>query len=43
MIAQSAAAVEYTDCTSADGYPPPECPRYDTKLSDGETPVILEL
>ena len=37
LIAQSAWAVEYTDCT------PNECPGYDTKLSDGEVPVTLEL
>ena len=32
-IAQSAGAVEYTDCTSA----------YDTKQSDGEVTAVLEL
>ena len=32
-IAQSAGAVEYTDCTSG----------YDTKKSDGEVPAVLEL
>ena len=37
-------AVEHTDCLSAEGCPPPsECPVYDTKESDGELPVILEL
>ena len=35
-LAQSAGAVEYTDCTS-------ECPRYDPKQSEGEVPVILWL
>ena len=37
-MAQSAGAVEYTDCTSAEGYDPQpnECPGYDTKQSDGE-------
>ena len=35
-IAQLAGAVEYTDCTS-------ECPGYDTKQSDGEVLVMLEL
>ena len=36
--------VGYTDCTSAEGYNPPnECPEYDTKQSDGEVPVMLEL
>ena len=34
LIAQSAGAVEYTA---------EECPGYDTKQSDGEAPVILEL
>ena len=45
MIAQSAGAVEYTDCTSAGGVRPPpnECPGYDTKQSDGEVPAMLEL
>ena len=44
-IAQSTGAVEYTDCTFAEGEDPPpnECPRYDTKQSDGEAPVMLEL
>ena len=39
-------AVEYTDCTSAEGWEPPthnERPGYDTKQSDGEVPVMLEL
>ena len=35
LIAQSAGTVEYTD--------PNECPGYDTKQSDGEVPVVLEL
>ena len=40
---QSAGAVEYTDCTSAEGLDPPnECPGYDTKQSDGEVPAVLE-
>ena len=46
LIAQSAEAVEYTDCFSAEGYDPPPpngCPGYDTKQSDGEVPVMLEL
>ena len=46
VIAQSAGAVEYTDCTSAGGKTPPphnECPGYDTKQSDGEVPAVLEL
>ena len=46
-FAQSAGAVEYTDCTSAEGGgvrpPPNECPGYDTKQSDGEVPAVLEL
>ena len=37
-FAQSAGAVEYTDCFS-----PNECPEYDTKQSDGEVPAMLEL
>ena len=43
-IAQSAGAVEYTDCTSAESKAPPhnECPGYDTKQSDGEVPAVLE-
>ena len=45
FIAQSAGAVEYTDCTFAEGQDPApnECPGYDTRQSDGEVPVILEL
>ena len=42
----SAVAVKYTNCTSADGWPPPpahKCPRYDTKQTDGEDSVMLEL
>ena len=43
-FAQSAGAVEYTDCTSAEGKTPPNgCPGYDTKQSDGEVPAVLEL
>ena len=39
-----AGAVEHTDCFSAEGEDSPnECPRYDTKQSDGEIPVMLEL
>ena len=40
-MAQSAGAVEYTNCISADSLN--ECPGYDTKQSDGETSVMLEL
>ena len=45
LIAQSAGAVEYTDCISAEGVKPSpnECPGYGTKQSDGEVPVMLEL
>ena len=43
-FAQSAGPVEYTDCTSAEGKTPTnEYPGYDTKQSDGEVPVMLEL
>ena len=43
-IAQSAEAVGYTDCTSAEGlYPLNECLGYDTKQSDGEVPGMLAL
>ena len=38
LFAQSAWAVEYTKCTSAE-----ECSGYDTKQYDGEVPVMLEL
>ena len=46
LIAQSTGAVEYTDCNSTEGGKPPrsnKCSGYDTKQSDGEVPVILEL
>ena len=43
-LTQSAGAVEYTDCTSAEGLDPcNECPRYDTKQTDSEVPVMWEL
>ena len=44
-FAQSAWAVEYTDCKSTERWDPShnECPRYDTKQSDGKVPVMLEL
>ena len=43
-FAQLAGAVEYTDCTPAEGYPPAnKCPAYDSKQSDGEVPAVLEL
>ena len=42
LFAQS--AVEYTDCIYAEVWDSPnECPRYDTKQSDGEVPVMLRL
>ena len=42
-VAQSAVAVEY-DCFSAEGLDSQnKCPGYDTKQSDGEVPVMLEL
>ena len=43
--AETAGAVEYTNCTSAEGHDPlpNECPRYDTKQSNGEVPAMLEL
>ena len=43
---QSYGTVEYTDCFSAESYPDPptnECRAYETKQSDGEVPVMLEL
>ena len=45
IFPQSAGAVEYTDCFSAEGGKTShnECPGYDTKQSDGEFPVMLEL
>ena len=45
IFALSAKAVEYTDCTSAEGCDPHpnECPAYDAKQSDGEVLVMLEL
>ena len=45
FVAESVRAVKYTDCTSAEGQDPPpnECPGYDTKQSDRDVPVMLEL
>ena len=38
-LPQSAGAVEYTDCFSAEEYDSPnKCPGYDTKQSDDEAP-----
>ena len=44
-VAQSTGVEEYTDCTSAEGKTSllNECPGYDTKQSDDEVPVMLEL
>ena len=39
----STGAVEYTDCISAGGHPPPnKRPGYDSKQSDCEADVMLE-
>ena len=44
ILAQSAGAVKYTNCNSADEYDSPnECPNFDTKQSDGEASVMLVL
>ena len=45
IIARSARAVEYTGCISSEGQNPSlnECPVYDTKQSDGEVLVMMEL
>ena len=40
MMAQSAGATEYTDCFFAERE---ECPWYNTKQSDREAPVMLDL
>ena len=42
VLVQSPGAVEYTNCIYGDGYPPHlnRCPRYDTKPSDSEAPVL---
>ena len=43
-FARSAGVVEYTDCFSVEGKDPSnKCSGYDTKQSDGEVPVILDL
>ena len=43
-MAQSAGDVEYTDCISTEGYDSlNDYSGYDTKQSDGEAPVMLEL
>ena len=44
LLAQSAGAVEYTDCSCAEGQDSPNNrPVYDTKQSDNEIPVMMEL
>ena len=47
QIIQSAEAVDSTNCNSAKGLDPSpptkECHGYNTKQSDGEAPVMLEL
>ena len=44
VLARSAGAAEYTICISAVRKDSSnECPGYDTKQSDGEFPVMLEL
>ena len=43
-MTQSAGAAEYTNCISAEGLDfHRECTVFDTKQSEGETPVVLEL
>ena len=42
-IAHLAGAVEYTEFISAESKTPNECSGYDSKQSDGEVPVMLEL
>ena len=43
-MAQSAGAVEYTNCFSTEEqHSPNECPGYQTKQSDGEVPLMVEL
>ena len=46
-LAQSDGAVEYIDCISSEGYeyphPPNERTGYNTKQSDGEALVIMQL
>ena len=41
QVAQSAGAIEYTDCPSVEGLNfPNECLANDTKKSEGETPFL---
>ena len=43
-LAESVGAVEHTKCFSEEGVRHPKsCPGYDTKQSDGEVPVMLEV
>ena len=43
-MAKSDKVAEYTDCISTEGLDSPnECPGYNTKQSDGEAAVMLEL
>ena len=43
-MAQSTGAAKYTDCISAEEYNSPnECRGYDTKQSDAEASVMLDL
>ena len=44
-LAQSTGVVQYIDCFSTEGKPPAlhEFPGYNTKQSDGEVPIMLEL
>ena len=45
LTTQLAGTVKYTHCISTKGNTPPpkKCPGYDTKQSDGQVPIILEL
>ena len=43
QFAQSAGAVEYTASLQRGKTPSNECPEYNTKQSDSEFPVMLEL
>ena len=45
QLAESAGAIGYTNCITTEGEPLPsnDCPRYGTKQSVGEVPVMLEL
>ena len=44
FLVQLAGAAEYTDCNSAEGLDSfNEYPGYDTKQTDGDAPVMLEL